>query len=157
FISRTFSQRCATRVPANETCLQFPLDTFFQTPVSREVEKRRIFLRTARRTRNPAQYLLAIQQMVENNYPIPPSLADVPQKSEVCHTASILHFSSTTLRSRPFEPELTWPMRKWSRRTTLDRGEHDPKKDPCACLDQPKVKIKDDASFLTCSPAATGA
>ncbi|KAH9003701.1 hypothetical protein EDB86DRAFT_3072838 [Lactarius hatsudake] len=42
-------------------------------------------------------------------------------------------------------------MRKRPGRTTLDRWPdgHDLKKDPCACLDQLKVKIKDDTSFLT--------
>ncbi|KAH9170744.1 hypothetical protein EDB89DRAFT_1853207, partial [Lactarius sanguifluus] len=62
-VDPTRKQLCATRVPGNATCLQSVLDTFFQTPISREVEERRIFL-----NKDPAQYLLAIQQMVENNH-----------------------------------------------------------------------------------------
>ncbi|KAH9009929.1 hypothetical protein EDB83DRAFT_447129 [Lactarius deliciosus] len=34
FISRTFSQRCATHAPGDATCMQSLLDTFFQASVS---------------------------------------------------------------------------------------------------------------------------
>lgn len=77
------------------------LNTFFQTPVSGEEKKRRIQERisgsclpspphsgrlytSGERTqnKNPAQYLLTTEQMVENDYPVPSYLADVFQKSE---------------------------------------------------------------------------
>ncbi|KAH9012824.1 hypothetical protein EDB83DRAFT_2321841 [Lactarius deliciosus] len=65
FISRTFSQRCATHAPGDAICMQSLIDTFFQAY-----------------NKNPAWYLLTIQQVVENDYPIPSCLADVFQQPE---------------------------------------------------------------------------
>ena len=75
------------------------LNTFFQAPVSGEEKKRRLqeriaglsllynpllaspsdFLRCsgARRKKAPCQYLLPVEQIVENDYPVPSYLADV--------------------------------------------------------------------------------
>ncbi|KAF8259317.1 ribonuclease H-like domain-containing protein [Lactarius quietus] len=58
------------------------LNTFFQAPVSGEEKKRRIQERiSTERTQNkgPVQYLLTLEQMVENDYPVPSYLADTPQ------------------------------------------------------------------------------
>jgi RNA exonuclease 1 len=78
------------------------LNTFFQAPVSGEEKKRRlqeriagpypllIFLLigdprlTAERAgkKDPAQYLLTVEQMIENDYPVPSYLADVFKKPD---------------------------------------------------------------------------
>ncbi|KAN0141756.1 hypothetical protein V8E53_000218 [Lactarius tabidus] len=71
-ITRTFSHACPTRAPGD-------------TPVSGEEKKRRIQERvSAERTqkKSPTQYLLTVEQMVENDYPVPAYLVDVFQKSE---------------------------------------------------------------------------
>jgi RNA exonuclease 1 len=105
FITRTFSHACPTRAPGDATRMHSVLNTFFQTPVSGEEKKRRIQERVsgscpltlslssslqsltcsaAERTqkKSPTQYLLTVEQMVENDYPVPAYLADVFQKSE---------------------------------------------------------------------------
>ncbi|KAN0141735.1 hypothetical protein V8E53_000197 [Lactarius tabidus] len=71
-ITRTFSHACPTRAPGD-------------TPVSGEEKKRRIQERvSAERTqkKSPTQYLLTVEQMVENDYSVPAYLVDVFQKSE---------------------------------------------------------------------------
>ncbi|KAI9434729.1 hypothetical protein H4582DRAFT_1881782 [Lactarius indigo] len=85
FITSTFSHACPTRAPGDSTRMHSVLNTFFQTPVSGEEKKRRIQERiSAERTqkKDPAQYLLTVEQMVENDYPVPSYLADVFTKSE---------------------------------------------------------------------------
>ncbi|KAH9061888.1 hypothetical protein EDB87DRAFT_383981 [Lactarius vividus] len=85
FIARTFSHACPTRAPGDTTRMHSVLNTFFQTPVSGEEKKRRLQERiSAERTqkKNPAQYILTTEQMVENDYPVPSYLADVFTKSE---------------------------------------------------------------------------
>ncbi|KAI9445645.1 hypothetical protein BJY52DRAFT_1206691 [Lactarius psammicola] len=73
FIARMFSHACPTRVPGDTTRI-------YSTPVSGEEKKRRIQERISEK--EPAQYFLTIEQMVEDDYPIPSYLADVIQKSE---------------------------------------------------------------------------
>ncbi|KAI9435894.1 hypothetical protein BJY52DRAFT_1207341 [Lactarius psammicola] len=80
FIARTFSHACPTRVPDDTTRIYSVLNTFYQTPVSGEVKKGRIQERIPKK--EPAQYLLTVEKMVENDYPVPSYLADVFQKSE---------------------------------------------------------------------------
>ncbi|KAI9432797.1 hypothetical protein H4582DRAFT_2083191 [Lactarius indigo] len=73
FITSTFSHACPTRAPGDSTRMHSVLNTFFQTPVSGEEKKRRIQERiSAERTqkKDPAQYLLTVEQMVENDYPV---------------------------------------------------------------------------------------
>ncbi|KAH9055829.1 hypothetical protein EDB83DRAFT_2293073 [Lactarius deliciosus] len=85
FIARTFSHACPTRAPGDTTRMHSVLNTFFQTPVSGEEKKRRLQERiSAERTqkKNPAQYILTTEQMVENDYPVPSYIADVFTKSE---------------------------------------------------------------------------
>ncbi|KAH9015872.1 hypothetical protein EDB85DRAFT_1875490, partial [Lactarius pseudohatsudake] len=66
---------CDTRAPGDATRMRSDLDTFFHSPVSRGVEKRRI----QERISGPTQYLLIIQQTIENGSPIPSYLANVFQ------------------------------------------------------------------------------
>jgi RNA exonuclease 1 len=78
------------------------LNAFFQAPVSGEEKKRRLQERiagpyplfnfllvgnprlTAKRVgkKYPAQYLLTVEQMIENDYPVPSYLADVFKKPD---------------------------------------------------------------------------
>lgn len=78
------------------------LNTFFQAPVSGEEKKRRLHERiagssltlflTLRLTfstaaeragkKQPSQYILTVEQMVENDYPVPSYLADVFEKQD---------------------------------------------------------------------------
>ncbi|KAN0141724.1 hypothetical protein V8E53_000186 [Lactarius tabidus] len=85
FITRTFSHACPTRAPGDATRMHSVLNIFFQTPVSGEEKKRRIQERVSAeltQKKSPTQYLLTVEQMVENDYPVPAYLADVFQKSE---------------------------------------------------------------------------
>ncbi|KAN0141760.1 hypothetical protein V8E53_000222 [Lactarius tabidus] len=85
FITRTFSHACPTRAPGDATHMHSVLNTFFQTPVSGEEKKRRIQERVSAeltQKKSPTQYLLTVEQMVENDYPVPAYLVDVFQKSE---------------------------------------------------------------------------
>ncbi|KAH9009286.1 hypothetical protein EDB85DRAFT_1881695, partial [Lactarius pseudohatsudake] len=76
---------CDTRAPGDATRMRSVLDTFFHSPVSRGVEKRRIQERISGsylcivHLPRPTQYLLTIQQTIENGSPIPLYLADVFQ------------------------------------------------------------------------------
>ncbi|KAI0270407.1 ribonuclease H-like protein [Gloeopeniophorella convolvens] len=83
FVSRTFSHACPTRAPGDSTRMHSVLNTFFQTPVSGEEKKRRIQERVAAErvaNKDPAQYVLTLEQMVDNDYPVPSYLADVFEK-----------------------------------------------------------------------------
>ncbi|KAI0248416.1 hypothetical protein BJV78DRAFT_799137 [Lactifluus subvellereus] len=75
FISRTISHACPIRAPGDSV-----LNTFFQAPGSGEEKKRRLQERIAAEragNKDPGQYLLTVEQMIENDYPIPSYLADV--------------------------------------------------------------------------------
>ncbi|KAI0293180.1 hypothetical protein B0F90DRAFT_1670908 [Multifurca ochricompacta] len=85
FIARTFSHACPTFAPGDTIRMHSVLNTFFQAPVSGEEKKRRLQERiAAERTGNkdPSQYLLTVEQMIENDYPIPSYLADVFEKPD---------------------------------------------------------------------------
>ncbi|KAH9965648.1 hypothetical protein BJV74DRAFT_869879 [Russula compacta] len=85
FIVRTFSHACPTRAPGDTNRMHSVLNTFFQAPVSGEEKKRRLQERiAAERTakKDPTQYLLTIEQMIENDYPVPSYLADVFEKPD---------------------------------------------------------------------------
>ncbi|KAJ7282559.1 ribonuclease H [Mycena rebaudengoi] len=83
FIASTFSHACPTRAPGDQTHMHSILSAFFQGPISAAELKKRMSQRdNTQRTRetDPAQYLLTLEQMVENDYPVPSYMADVFQK-----------------------------------------------------------------------------
>nr|VWP02055.1 Thioredoxin 1 (Trx-1) [Ganoderma boninense] len=83
FINATFTYACPTRAPGDQTRLHSVMNTFFQGPVTGEEKKRRITERlTSERAqdKSPIRYLLTLEQMVENGYPIPSYLAEVFEK-----------------------------------------------------------------------------
>ncbi|KAG9316876.1 ribonuclease H-like domain-containing protein [Chiua virens] len=85
FIASTFSHACPTRAPGDQTRMYSVLGSFFQGPVSGEEKKRRIEARIASERafdKDPSLYLLSLQQMVENDYPIPSYMADVFEKPQ---------------------------------------------------------------------------
>ncbi|KAF8462662.1 hypothetical protein DFH94DRAFT_831793 [Russula ochroleuca] len=85
FITRTFSHACPTRAPGDANRLHSVLNTFFQTPVSGEEKRRRLRERVAverSAKKDPTQYLLTVEQMVENDYPVPSYLSDVFSKPD---------------------------------------------------------------------------
>ncbi|KAJ3484088.1 hypothetical protein NLI96_g5876 [Meripilus lineatus] len=82
-IASTFSHTCPTRAPGEQTRMHSVLGTFFQVPVSGDIKKRRMQERiTLERTqeKSPSRYVLSLEDMIENNYPIPSYLADVFEK-----------------------------------------------------------------------------
>ncbi|KAI0032017.1 hypothetical protein K488DRAFT_50840 [Vararia minispora EC-137] len=83
FITRTFSHACPTRAPGDSTRMHSVLSEFFHGPVSQEEKRKRILQRinTERNTaKSPVQYLLSVEQMINNDYPVPSYMADVFQK-----------------------------------------------------------------------------
>ncbi|KAF8971279.1 hypothetical protein BDZ97DRAFT_1914265 [Flammula alnicola] len=83
FIASTFSHACPTRAPGDQTRMHSVLSSFFTGPVSGEEKKRRLTQRVQSEINksDPTQYLLSLEQMIENEYPIPSYLADVFEKS----------------------------------------------------------------------------
>jgi RNA exonuclease 1 len=100
FIATTFSHACPTRAPGDQNRMHSVLSSFFSCPVSAEERKRRMKVKCVYASRSPCipvvngalaaeksksdptQYLLTIEQMIENDYPIPSYMADVFQKPE---------------------------------------------------------------------------
>ncbi|KAJ7606820.1 ribonuclease H [Roridomyces roridus] len=85
FIASTFSHACPTRAPGDQNRMHSILAAFFQGPITAaELKKRVTTQTTSQRTseKDPAQYLLTLEQMVENEYPIPSYMADVFEKSD---------------------------------------------------------------------------
>ncbi|KAH9484836.1 putative exonuclease [Psilocybe cubensis] len=82
FIATTFSHACPTRAPGDQTRMHSVLSTFFTGPVSGEEKKRRLTQRVQSELNktDPTQYLLTLEQMIENDYPIPSYMADVFEK-----------------------------------------------------------------------------
>ncbi|KAF7376664.1 Ribonuclease H [Mycena sanguinolenta] len=82
FIASTFSHACPTRAPGDSTRMHSILTAFFQGPITAAELKKRVTTQTSERTRekDPAQYLLTLEQMLENEYPVPSYMADVFQK-----------------------------------------------------------------------------
>ncbi|KAH9930557.1 ribonuclease H-like protein [Amylocystis lapponica] len=108
FISSTFSHACPTRAPGDQTRMHSVLNTFFQGPLSGDERKKRLLERvTSEREleKTPLRYLLTIEQMVENDYPVPSYLAEVFEKptgwveTAVTDAASLL--SQTPSESPP--------------------------------------------------------
>ncbi|KAK7060527.1 hypothetical protein VNI00_001293 [Paramarasmius palmivorus] len=84
FIASTFSHACPTRAPGDHMRMHSVLSTFFSGPISSTEKKRRMAEREMSEifaNRDPSQYILTLDQMVENDYPIPSYMADVFQKS----------------------------------------------------------------------------
>ncbi|KAG6896567.1 hypothetical protein C0992_007419 [Termitomyces sp. T32_za158] len=85
FIAATFSHACPTRAPGDQYRMHSVLGNFFQGPVSGEERNKRATLRVLSEMANnqdPAQYLLTLEQMIENEYPIPSYMADVFEKPD---------------------------------------------------------------------------
>ncbi|KAG8214189.1 hypothetical protein J3R82DRAFT_10978 [Butyriboletus roseoflavus] len=85
FIASTFSHACPTRAPGDHTRMYSVLGAFFQGPLSGEEKKRRIEARIASERafdKDPSLYLLSLQQMIENDYPIPSYMADIFDKPD---------------------------------------------------------------------------
>ncbi|KAL4073757.1 hypothetical protein J3A83DRAFT_4090781 [Scleroderma citrinum] len=83
FIASTFSHACPTRAPGDQTRMYSVLSSFFQGPLSGEEKRKRIEARlTSERTaeKDPSLYLLTLEQMIENDYPIPSYMADIFEK-----------------------------------------------------------------------------
>ncbi|KAF8644810.1 hypothetical protein AX16_008267 [Volvariella volvacea WC 439] len=85
FVASTFSHACPTRAPGDQMRMHSALSTFFNGPISAEEKKKRIAQRLASEQGNikdPMQYRLTLEQMIENDYPIPSYMADVFEKPE---------------------------------------------------------------------------
>ncbi|KAF8196589.1 ribonuclease H [Pholiota molesta] len=82
FIASTFSHACPTRAPGDQTRMHSVLSSFFTGPISGEEKKRRLTQRVQSEINksDPMQYLLSLEQMIENDYPIPSYMADVFEK-----------------------------------------------------------------------------
>ncbi|KAF4597919.1 REXO1/REXO3 family protein [Pleurotus pulmonarius] len=84
FIASTFSHACPTRAPGDQTHMYSVLSAFFHGPITGEERKRRLQQRLASEkahNEDPAQFILSVEQMIENDYPIPSYMADTFQKS----------------------------------------------------------------------------
>ncbi|KAF8697258.1 hypothetical protein AX14_001396, partial [Amanita brunnescens Koide BX004] len=82
FIASTFSHACPTRAPGDQTRMHSVLSAFFHGPVSGEERRRRVVQRLkseALMNNDPAQHALSVDQMIENDYPVPTYMADVFQ------------------------------------------------------------------------------
>ncbi|KZT66208.1 ribonuclease H [Daedalea quercina L-15889] len=79
FIGQTFSHACPTRAPGDQTRMHSVLNTFFQGPITGEEKKKRIIERRAWE-KTPMRYILATEQMIENDYPVPSYMAEVFEK-----------------------------------------------------------------------------
>ncbi|KAI0742256.1 hypothetical protein C8Q80DRAFT_1109102 [Daedaleopsis nitida] len=83
FIQCTFTYACPTRAPGDQSRMHSVLNAFFQGPVTGEEKKRRLTERlTSERLQDktPVRYLLSLEQMIENGYPIPSYLAETFEK-----------------------------------------------------------------------------
>lgn len=83
FIASTFTHACPTRAPGDQTRMHSVLSTFFNGPISGEEKKRRIAQRLnseSSKQNSPSHYTLSLEQMIENDYPVPSYMADVFQK-----------------------------------------------------------------------------
>jgi RNA exonuclease 1 len=111
FVASTFSHACPTRAPGDQTRMHSVLSAFFHGPVSGEERRRRVMHRLASETlanKDPAQYVLTVEQMIENDYPIPSYMADVFQYSPEWKETSEPHSPLTKAPNQ----ESTIPARK---------------------------------------------
>ncbi|TFK22234.1 ribonuclease H [Coprinopsis marcescibilis] len=79
FIAKTFSHACPTRAPGDANRMHSVMSTFFSSTVTAEERKRRMNqkIKAERPKDDPSQYLLSLEQMIENEYPIPSYMADI--------------------------------------------------------------------------------
>ncbi|PFH47268.1 hypothetical protein AMATHDRAFT_152547 [Amanita thiersii Skay4041] len=80
FIASTFSHACPTRAPGDQTRMHSVLSAFFHGPVSVEERRKRAVQRQLSESimnKDPVQYMLTLEQMIDNDYPIPSYMADV--------------------------------------------------------------------------------
>ncbi|KAJ7587008.1 ribonuclease H [Mycena floridula] len=85
FIASTFSHACPTRAPGDQTRMHSVFGTFFSSPVTGAEKKRQMEVKQASERihgKDAMQYLLTLEQMIENDYPIPSYMADVFEKPE---------------------------------------------------------------------------
>ncbi|KZV61427.1 hypothetical protein PENSPDRAFT_759442 [Peniophora sp. CONT] len=86
FISRTFSHALPTRAPGDSTRMHSVLAEFLSAPVTGEEKKRRTLARIQGERENSdkgaEQYLLSVQEMLENGYPLPRSMSDAHQPED---------------------------------------------------------------------------
>ncbi|KII92706.1 hypothetical protein PLICRDRAFT_155437 [Plicaturopsis crispa FD-325 SS-3] len=83
FIASTFSHACPTRAPGDNMRMHSVLSAFFQGPVSgSEKDKREKARIASARTieKDPTRFLIPLEQMIENDYPIPSYMADIFEK-----------------------------------------------------------------------------
>ncbi|KAG6840115.1 hypothetical protein C0991_008905 [Blastosporella zonata] len=83
FIAATFSHACPTRAPGDMYRMHSVLSAFFHGPVSGEERNKRAMQRLYSehvKNQDPEQYLLTLEQMIENEYPVPSYMADVFEK-----------------------------------------------------------------------------
>jgi RNA exonuclease 1 len=107
FIATTFSHACPTRAPGDQNRMHSVMSAVFSGPVSSEEKKKRVSLKKeckcsfnyvfsflcrdqntltilfSAETHNadPTQYLITLEQMIENDYPVPSYMAEVFPKS----------------------------------------------------------------------------
>ncbi|KAF7981919.1 hypothetical protein HWV62_31529 [Athelia sp. TMB] len=81
WVAQTFSHAVPTRAPGEPSRMHSVLSAFFHGPVSGEEKRKRADKRAidgkAKGVRDPSTYLLTVEQMVENDYPVPRYMADV--------------------------------------------------------------------------------
>ncbi|KAL1743792.1 hypothetical protein HDZ31DRAFT_40140 [Schizophyllum fasciatum] len=85
FISSTFSHAVPTRAPGDANRMHSVLSTFFNGPVSEQERRQRMAARAASEAstaNDPSRYLITLEQMVENDYPVPSYMADTFQKPD---------------------------------------------------------------------------
>ncbi|KAL0957077.1 hypothetical protein HGRIS_003174 [Hohenbuehelia grisea] len=85
FIASTFSHACPTRAPGDQTHMYSVLSAFFQGPISFEERKKRLVEKLASErgpSKGPSEYMIPLEQMVENDYPIPSYMADIFEKPD---------------------------------------------------------------------------
>ncbi|KAL7414000.1 hypothetical protein BDY24DRAFT_387172 [Mrakia frigida] len=81
-IGQLFSHACPVKCPGDRMKLHSALSMFMSAPLSpkeklkREVERREMLRNTTISTTSATRYLLTLQQMLDNDYPIPASLRE---------------------------------------------------------------------------------
>ncbi|KAL1750700.1 hypothetical protein FB107DRAFT_223404 [Schizophyllum commune] len=85
FVSSTFSHAVPTRAPGDANRMHSVLSTFFNGPVSEQERRQRMAARAASEAstaNDPSRYLITLEQMIENDYPVPSYMADTFQKPD---------------------------------------------------------------------------
>ncbi|KIJ42385.1 hypothetical protein M422DRAFT_31336 [Sphaerobolus stellatus SS14] len=87
FISKTFLHALPTNAPGEATKLHSVLGSFFMGPVSGEEKKRRNLLRMEEERKfkgekDPRKFLLGVEDMANNEYPVPTYMGDLSQLPE---------------------------------------------------------------------------